>query len=184
LTIRFQTQMGKIMRNVFKQLVCIAALACLLLSVAVQADSKKGKGKGLTVQADLSGAQEVGSVGPGLIESARITANFEKDLSAVKVRLRINGGGNVVAAHFHCGRAGENGPVAVTLISSSPGPVMFDGTDASGTLTNADVVPGVCGGRPLNNIASLAFAMRDGLIYTNVHTSDNPPGEVRGQMFE
>jgi hypothetical protein len=39
-------------------------------------------------------------------------------------------------------------------------------------------------GRPINNIASLAFAMRDGLIYANVHTVANTGGEVRGQLLE
>ncbi len=60
---------------------------------------------------------------------------------------------------------------------------------AEGTLTNADItdvgadcVPAI--GRPVNNIASLAFAARDGLIYANVHTVANPPGEIRGQLLE
>ena len=35
-------------------------------------------------------------------------------------------------------------------------------------------------GRPVNNIASLAFAMRDGLIYANVHTVAHSGGEVGG----
>jgi hypothetical protein len=36
--------------------------------------------------------------------------------------------------------------------------------------------------RPVNNIASLFLAMRDGLIYANVHTLTNPAGEVRSQL--
>jgi hypothetical protein len=39
-------------------------------------------------------------------------------------------------------------------------------------------------GMPINNIASLAFAMRDGLIYANVHTVANSGGEARGQLLE
>jgi hypothetical protein len=39
-------------------------------------------------------------------------------------------------------------------------------------------------GRPVNNIAALAFAKRDGLIYVNLHTPTQPAGEVRGQLVE
>jgi len=38
-------------------------------------------------------------------------------------------------------------------------------------------------GRPVSNIAALAFAMRDGLIYFNVHTTEFSSGEIRGQML-
>jgi tRNA pseudouridine-54 N-methylase len=59
---------------------------------------------------------------------------------------------------------------------------------ASGTLNNNDLVGGAgCVdviGRPVTNIAALAFAMREGLIYVNLHTTDNPAGEVRGQLLE
>ncbi len=77
--------------------------------------------------------------------------------------------------------------MAVTLFSGGLGPLIFDGEKASGTLTNADVHANTCFlaiGQAVNNIASLALAMRAGLIYTNVHTFDNPNGEVRGQMLE
>jgi hypothetical protein len=167
--------MGKLLKYVFG----IAAIGCLMSGVNAYADDN------IKIKAKLSSAQEAIIVGPGLIESAEITADFEKDLSAVEVTLTIKGGANVVAAHFHCGRAGTNGPVVFGLFS--PGPLTFDGSEAKGTLTNADFTgancTGIVGG-PVSNIAALALAMRDGLIYTNVHTTDNPGGEVRGQMFE
>jgi hypothetical protein len=168
-------------------LVGITAFTCLMLSVSAQADDKNKAENGIRVQADLSIAQEAQPTVLGLIESASITAEFEKDLSAVDVNFKINGGSNVFAAHFHCAPAGSNGPVAVTLFSGVLGPLMFDGEKVSGTLTNADVHENSCLaviGQPVNNIASLAMAMRAGLIYTNVHTFENPGGEVRGQMFE
>ena len=60
-----------------------------------------------------------------------------------------------------------------------------DRREVEGVLTNADFTGADCVpiiGRPVNNIAALAFAMEQGLIYINVHTTDNLPGEVRGQM--
>jgi hypothetical protein len=55
-------------------------------------------------------------------------------------------------------------------------------------VENADIDPPqppddtVCGA-PLNNIASLAFAILSGRIYANVHSTANPAGVVRGQLL-
>ena len=168
--------MGKLLKYV----IGVTAICCLMSGVNAFADDD------IKLQAELSGAQVVTppALALGIIQSAEIIAEFEKDLSAVTVKLTIEGGGSVFAAHFHCGRAGTNGTVAIGLF---PGPLIFDGVEASGTLTNADFtgtdcVPSI--GRPVKNIAALAFAMRDGLIYINVHTAENPGGEFRGQMLE
>ena len=133
----------------------------------------------------LSRGQAVPVPGPGSITGGEVEAEFDDDLTEVDVDLKVEGGENVVAAHFHCGRRGEAGPVAFGLFQ--PGPMSFDGEKAEGVLTNehatgADYVPSV--GRPVDTIAALASAMTDGLIYANVHTSDNPPGEVRAQLTE
>ncbi len=161
----------------------------LASSAAAGGDKDKDKDRdrdGLEFEAELSTAQEVPEVTEDItIDEAEIEAEFSEDLSSVDVELEVDDPRNVVAAHFHCALPGENGPVAFGLIN--PGSFEFDGDKAEGTLTNedftgVDCVPNV--GRPVNNIAALAFAMRDGLIYINVHTSANPGGEVRGQMLE
>ena len=117
--------------------------------------------------------------------SADVTVTFDDALTEVDVKLKVDGGDNVVAAHLHCALPGEDGPVAFGLFS--PGPLVFDGKEAKGVLTNADFTGADCNdfiGRPVNNVAALAFAMREGLIYVNVHTTDNLAGEVRGQLLE
>jgi hypothetical protein len=65
--------------------------------------------------------------------------------------------------------------------------VDVDGELAEGTVTNADFRVADCVsaiGRPVNNIASLSFAARGGLIYANVHSLAHTAGEVRGQLLE
>lgn len=135
-------------------------------------------------KARLSGEQQVPeevSTGRGSVE-ARFNGAFRYIVVEVTVRDLV---GNVTGAHFHCARSGENGPVVFGLVS--PGPLVVDGNKIKGRLTNADYTGADCVtpvGRTINNIASLAFAMREGLIYLNVHTDAVASGEVRGQLVE
>lgn len=166
----------------------------ILVAFLALSSAAYGEG-GLRFEADLSAEQEVketssGSgvfVPAGIVTDAtgEVEAKFDEALTRVDVKLRVRDAVNVTAAHFHCGLPGENGPVALGLFN--PGPLVFDGEKAEGTLTNEDFQQADCNppiGRPVNNIAALAFAMREGLIYTNVHTQSNPGGEIRGQMLE
>jgi hypothetical protein len=118
--------------------------------------------------------------------TGEIKVNFDAGLTHAAFDLRVFNGMKVTAAHFHCGRAGQNGPVVVPLFGDPSG-VDVDGELAEGTVTNADFRVVDCVsviGRPVNNIASLAFAARDGLIYATVHSLANTGGEVRGQLLE
>lgn len=136
--------------------------------------------------AHLRGAQEVTNP-PGGVDTERTAhavVSFDAGFTALRVRVTLNTSDGVVAAHFHCGRAGQNGPVAAGLIS--PGPLMLENDMIKGMLTNANFTGVDCNpvvGRPVNNVASLALAMRDGLVYLNVHSMDFPAGEIRGQML-
>ena len=139
-------------------------------------------GDGLKFEAELSGAQEVADVSTDA--EGTITARFDEELTEVKIKLKVkNSAGMFTKAHFHCALPGENGFIAFGLVD--PGPLAFDRGKVEGTLTNADFTGADCDliGRPVNNIAALAFAMRDGLIYINVHSTEFGSGEIRGQML-
>ena len=158
-----------------KTILCILSTSLAFASTANADD--------VDFKANLSTAQEIPTPGPGLIRSAKVKAEFDRTFSDVEVELKVEGGANVVAAHFHCALPGVIGPVAFGLFS--PGPLAYDGREAEGVLTNADSTGADCVsmiGRPVNNIAPLVLAMEQGLSYINVHTTDNLPGEVRGPM--
>ena len=164
----------------------------LLAALAVVATGSSAYGADHKFNARAVGGQEVvfdatGAFVPGGRDTdaeGRMRARFNAELTEVKIDLRIDGLlGTFAAAHLHCARAGANGPVAFGLVN--PGPLEFDGKRIRGTLGNGDFSGGDCSaavGRPINNIAALYFAMRDGLVYLNVHSSVFPPGEIRGQM--
>jgi hypothetical protein len=118
---------------------------------------------------------------------------FDEGLTQAEFTLNVADAIGVTQAHFHCGRPGQNGPIVVFLFpvgaTTAGPPTDVDGLLAGGTLTNVstdasflvtDCVAAI--GRPVNNIASLFFAMRDGLIYANVHTATFPGGEIRSQL--
>lgn len=87
------------------------------------------------------------------------------------------------AAHIHFGQPGVNGSVVVFLCGGGGKPACpAGGGTVTGTITAADVlaVPaqGVTGG----SFADLLRILRSGDAYTNVHTTDHPAGEIRGQI--
>lgn len=166
--------------------IAMCLVACFFASSVTYGDD-------LEFASTATGAQEVvfdinGNFVPGGTATdavGRTKAKFDAGLTKVEVNLRIkNLVGNFTRAHFHCGRPGQNGPIAFGLVD--PGPLAFDGERVRGTLTNSDFTGADCTpviGRPVNNIAALAAAMRDGLIYLNVHSDAFPAGEIRGQMM-
>ena len=162
--------------------------ATFLILAALLAVSSLAYGdQGLRFGATLSGAQEVPTVTTDT--TGQIQVEFDEGFTQAEFELSVFNGEGVTVAHFHCERPGRNGPVVIFLFGPVD-PIDVDGELAAGTLTNAGFRPAgttECPeliGRPVNNIASLAFAMRDGLIYANVHTVAHSGGEARGQLLE
>jgi len=138
--------------------------------------------------APLNGGEEV----PARDTNARgvATIKFSKDGTEFDYTLIAANIENVVAGHVHCGAAGVNGPVGVTLFSGGmPGSGRFDGVLAKGTKIAPDA-GNACG---WTTIADVLTAMNSGNTYVNVHTNDGvaptntgpgdfPGGEIRGQL--
>mmetsp|Transcript_33027 Transcript_33027/g.56140 ORF Transcript_33027/g.56140 Transcript_33027/m.56140 type:complete len:187 (+) Transcript_33027:222-782(+) len=82
-------------------------------------------------------------------------------------------------AHLHCAPLGSNGGVVAFLAGAVTGG--FDGFYVmKATLTDANVNAGstTCG----DDIPSLISSIRDGNVYVNIHSTNNPSGDVRGQI--
>jgi hypothetical protein len=89
---------------------------------------------------------------------------------------------NVTQAHIHRGAPGVNGGVVVWLYPPSPPAQLIPGRSQGvlfeGTITDADVV----GTLATEGLEGLLREIRAGNTYVNVHTSQFPLGEIRGQI--
>jgi len=133
-----------------------------------------------TFKARLDSRNEVPAptLGPGADPTG--TATFTVNGTNVNYKLDVSGlSGPPTAAHIHMGAPGVAGPVIVPLTltaGSSPGTASGEGTiDASG-------VKGKKSDGSAMTMADVLSAMRTGETYVNVHTANNKPGELRGQI--
>jgi CHRD domain len=138
-----------------------------------------------TFVATLSGAEEV----PARPSAGTGSAVLIYDGAGLSYQLNVANINNVVAAHIHVGRPGENGPVVFTLFGRTPPGISFTslGLLASGRGTQLE---GPLAGQPMS---VLVAQMEAGNAYVNVHTNDAVPptdtgpgdfpgGEIRGQV--
>ena len=130
----------------------------------------------------LSGDEEVAD--PPVETLARGQAKFQlsADGTELHFRLIVANIENVTMAHIHVGAAGVNGPVVAWLYPEGPPaeliPGRFNGVLATGVITADDLV-GPLAGASLDDLVEL---LKDEEAYVNVHTSQYPAGEVRGQI--
>ena len=81
----------------------------------------------------------------------------------------------VTAVHIHRGGANDAGPVLVTLSSTPEGVDVPNGNVVSGTITRETALSdGV-------SFDELRDLVNNGGAYTNIHTIENPRGELRAQ---
>jgi hypothetical protein len=129
----------------------------------------------------LSGREEV----PANDSRAQGQAIFQlsRDGSEMSFKLIVANIQNVTQAHIHLAPAGVNGPVVVWLYPDAPPAQLIPGRSqgvlSEGVITDAALVGPLAGA----SLSDLLAAMHAGNTYVNVHTSQFPPGEVRGQIF-
>lgn len=134
----------------------------------------------VTFHIDLTGSQQVPAVTTDAFGMA--TVRLIDNGTAIAFRVIVCDIVNVTASHIHVGAAGSNGPVIIPFFGSQP---LFSSphgckTLAEGTRTASD----------LNTKASpmvtswddFVKALLAGNTYVNVHTTEHPSGEIRGQI--
>ena len=151
-----------VMLAVFAVMATIGITAGLITSATAQEQK---------FMATLSGQEEVpptNSQATGMAEFTVMGDNVEYTVNASNIDA-------VTAGHIHSGKQGENGPVVVTLFTNdSP----TNEVSETGSIT-ADKLEGPMAGKQLTDLAT---AMTNGETYVNIHTEQNPDGEIRGQI--
>src|SRR5215204_5774470 len=159
---------------VLTSLSMITVLACTthLSSVIVFAVPSESQQK---FSAQLSGDQEV----PPLHTNASGMAWFNSNRDIIEFELNVTDLQGITMAPIHHGKQGEVGPPIVQLYKSDSPTILMNGKFASGNIT-ANMLEGSMAGK---QIANLTTAMKNNETYVNVHTHQNPNGEIRGQII-
>jgi hypothetical protein len=156
----------------------ITAMALILIVVLAAVAIAQPR----NVTTKLSGAQEVADEPVETRAHGTSKVQLSKDGTELEYWINVAQIENITMAHIHLGPRGENGPVVAWLYPDGPPaqlmPGRSNGRFAAGTLTDDDLVGPMAGGE----IADLWEAIRAGNAYVNVHTSQFPAGEIRGQL--
>lgn len=140
-------------------------------------DDDNDNGDERTFTASLTGENEVPEVDTNASGDAEVT--FEEGDDEAQYFIDVQDIVDVTAAHIHMGAEGENGDIVVTLYDDSASGEI-DGELASGEIVASDL-EGPLDGQEIEDLIEL---IEDGEAYVNVHTNDNPDGEIRGQLEE
>jgi hypothetical protein len=121
---------------------------------------------------NLTGSEEVPPVETNATGRADISA-YTVAGDSITYSINATNIKGVTAGHIHFGKSGENGPIVFTMFKYDP---PKDEVLETGTIT-ADKLEG-----PLKDkqVSDLAFAGGNGSLYMNIHTLENPNGEIRG----
>ena len=162
------------MRRLVFSLFTVSLLLVTILAVAAFAQPQN-------FRAHLTGDEEVPPV--ETLATGQTVFQLSRDGSELHYRLIVANIENVAQAHIHVGAPGVNGPVVAWLYpEEGPPPQLipgrFDGVLATGTITADDLVGPLEGATMEELVAEIAA----GNTYVNVHTSQFPGGEIRGQI--
>lgn len=134
-----------------------------MLFVACSKDNDDTTDNTYTISGNASGSQEVPSVATNA--TATLSGSYNADNNKLDYNITWTGlSGNVTAAHFH-------GPAVVGVNASPIHDITVVTNGISGTAS---------GSITLHDTTEAHFLA--GRIYYNLHTAQNPGGEVRGQI--
>ena len=148
---------------------CTGALALVL---AAQASAQV-----VTLRTTMNGGEETPVLNSGMVGNAEVSVDLASRELAVTLNA-FNVPTATTAGHIHVGAAGIAGPV---VLNFPPGVVGRTGDFAmTFRLGERDFVARPAQG--INTMDDIIQAIVNGNAYVNIHTTQNPGGEIRGQL--
>jgi CHRD domain len=156
--------------------------AVMLLFVMALSASALANGDGNhSFEARLKGYEEtpaINSAGAG-----QFSASVNSSGTTITYRLSYSGLSSAAAmAHIHFGQRGVAGGVVAFLCGGGNKPACPASGTVTGTIVSSDIIAVPAQGIAAGDLASVLKAMRAGLTYANVHTTNFANGEIRGQI--
>ena len=155
--------MGKV-----KLLLFVVLAACFAASTGFAAE--KSFEANLTSKGELESHKSAAS-GKALFK-------LSEDGKTMRYQLYANDITNATAAHLHVGNKGVDGPPVVIIMFSGERKGKFTGLLSEGKISDLDLL-GQLQNKPLDELVKL---IKSGNVYVNIHSYDNPNGEIRGQI--
>jgi hypothetical protein len=159
--------------NKSMSLIIIAAALFSLLVVA-NTQSNFTYGQNEKFKAKLKGENEV----PPVTSAATGKAKFKVKADIITSNINITGITDVTAAHIHAGIKGQNGEPVVDLLKTGSPNKTDAGVIIKGEISSSDL-QGPMAGKTLQDLQT---AIGSEETYVNIHTSEHPDGEIRGQI--
>jgi hypothetical protein len=124
---------------------------------------------------NMTGQEEVPPVDTQAVGEAILTQDLPLN-QTVHYFVNVTGIEGVSQGHIHSGAEGENGPIVVTLFN-------FDSPQNEVLQYSNFTASNLEGPMQGKTMQDLIAALKNGTTYINVHTEQNPNGEIRGQLM-
>jgi hypothetical protein len=165
---------------------CSAVAAAMMVALWAGNDGLRAQGPS-RVSAALEPSNEVPAVSSPA--SGTFTAQIDDAGQAIDYELTYSGlQAPVLMAHIHMAQPNVNGGIVVWLCGTAamPGPSGTQTCPESGTITGTikpeHVQTVTTQGIATNELDEVIDAIRAGLAYVNVHSTQSTGGEIRGQL--
>ena len=166
----------------------VTLVATLALCSATAAQAQDDNNDGTTrLFAHLQPSHEVPVVSSPA--DARFRAVISADGTEITYQMTFSGlQANITQSHIHIAQPNVNGGIVLWLCgtASNPGPAGTQTCPQEGTITGtlhaSDVQVVSMQGIPAGGFDRVVEEIRAGLAYANIHSTQSPGGELRGQI--